>query len=273
MRTKICTKCNKELLVDNFGALARSKDSLTTWCKGCLKEYRDTNKDRVNKERKKYRVENKIKVNEDRKKYRIENKTKIAQWGKNHRENHKEQIIGEHKKYYEENKEMITEHKKKYYAGNKEKILEHSKKYYGINKQILSDKRKKYYEENKEQTAKTMQKYAKDNKDKFVLYNQNRRAKKLQLPSTLTRKQWVMIRIHFNNCCCYCGRELPLAQEHFISLNKGGEYTVNNIVCACKNCNSSKGNRDFHKWYKKYKYYSIEREKAILEYLGCKEEW
>ena len=99
---------------------------------------------------------------------------------------------------------------------------------------------------------------------------QRRRSKKRQLVSTLTIKQWDMIKKYFNNQCAYCGEELPLEQEHFLALTKCGEYTINNIICACKSCNSSKGNKDFFEWYPKYRYYSKKRENTILKFLNYK---
>ena len=59
-----------------------------------------------------------------------------------------------------------------------------------------------------------------------------------------------------------------LHQEHFIPLSKGGEYTHNNIIPACKSCNSSKQDTDFFEWYPTYEEYNEEREQFILEYLG-----
>lgn len=97
---------------------------------------------------------------------------------------------------------------------------------------------------------------------------QRRRSLKRKLETTLTLNQWENIKIHFNNKCCYCNRELPLEQEHFIALSVMGEYTINNIIPACKSCNASKSNKIFNEWYPKYKYYSKKREKIILSFLG-----
>ena len=108
--------------------------------------------------------------------------------------------------------------------------------------------------------------------DIFIVSAQKRRAAKKQLSNSLTTKQWNKIKEHFDNKCAYCGKELPLAQEHFIPLSDGGEYTHNNIIPACKSCNSSKKNKSFFDWYPKYKRYSKKREKNILKFLGYKNE-
>jgi 5-methylcytosine-specific restriction endonuclease McrA len=72
----------------------------------------------------------------------------------------------------------------------------------------------------------------------------------------------------FDNKCAYCGKEKPLAQDHFVPLSKGGEYTNNNIICSCKSCNSSKSDKDFFEWYPEQLFYSKEREAKILKYLN-----
>lgn len=63
-------------------------------------------------------------------------------------------------------------------------------------------------------------------------------------------------------------KKLPLQQEHWLALSKGGEFSKENIVCACGSCNQSKGDRDFFLWFRKYKYYSIKRENKLLEFLN-----
>ena len=100
------------------------------------------------------------------------------------------------------------------------------------------------------------------------MYTQRRMALKRQLPSTLTTEQWNIIKEAFNNKCCYCNLEKPLTQDHFLALNNGGPYVADNILPACKSCNSSKRDKQFFTWYPKYKHYSSEREQKILAYLG-----
>jgi len=142
------------------------------------------------------------------------------------------------------------------------------KKYYENNAEALSEKKKIYNEKNKKHNSERSKEYSKTNHENAIFCKQRRRAKERELIRTLTISQWRSIKIHFNNKCAYCGQEKPLAQEHFIALSKGGEYTNNNIIPSCKICNSSKGNREFGTWYIKQKFYSKIREKNILNFLG-----
>ena len=181
--------------------------------------------------------------------------------------------------WYEANKEALLIYSKNYNKINKEAIkisvtknkknrAETFRKYEQSHKEMRAEKHKIYINSNKENIAKSHDIWCKNNKGKCVSYTQNRRAQRKLVPSTLTNEQWESVKHYFKGTCAYCGKELPLAQEHFIPLSIGGEYTHNNIICACKNCNSSKNNKDFFEWYPKYKYYSEKREKFLLEFLG-----
>ncbi len=70
-----------------------------------------------------------------------------------------------------------------------------------------------------------------------------RRARKLNLPATLTNAQWQETLELCNHKCVYCGAPWE-HQDHFIPLSKGGGYIVNNILPACGSCNSKKGTLD-----------------------------
>ena len=70
---------------------------------------------------------------------------------------------------------------------------------------------------------------------------QRRRARKRLLPATLTRDQWRAIKAAYRNRCAYCGeRSRRLTQDHVIPVSKGGGYTPDNIVPACRSCNARK---------------------------------
>jgi len=141
------------------------------------------------------------------------------------------------KQYRKDNAEKIAAYKKEYRMKNAKKIKEHNALYRQANKEEIHTK------------------------------NMQREANKLSLPNSFTTKQWNSVKQYFDSTCAYCGKELPLQQEHFLALSKGGEYTTNNIVCACSRCNSSKRDRDFFEWYPEQKYYSKGRETKVLKYL------
>lgn len=109
-----------------------------------------------------------------------------------------------------------------------------------------------------------------DHPEGRIIVRQRRIARKRALPATLTKAQWDAVKAVFDGKCCYCGRDGPLHQDHYIPVSKGGEYTHNNIVPACQSCNCSKGNKDAVQWFREQLFYTLKQERMILKYLHYK---
>jgi hypothetical protein len=240
--TKICSKCKQEFpKEEKYFHKGTGKDGLFCMCKKCSsehsKEYRQKHKEQLNKYSREYRKENE------------------EYW----------------KKYNQENKERIEECRKKKYQENIEHIRVrcklYAREYRKTHKEYINAS-KKYRNENKEAIHKRNKEYKRINRNLYIAYDKKREAKKRELTSAYTVKQWDPTKQHFKNKCAYCGEEKPLFQDHFIALSKGGEYTHNNIVPACQWCNSSKHDKYFFIWYPKQPFYSKARERKILKYLN-----
>lgn len=50
--------------------------------------------------------------------------------------------------------------------------------------------------------------------------------------------------------CCYCGSTRNLSIDHLFPTASGGPNVGENLVQACRSCNSSKGAKDLLVWYK-----------------------
>jgi len=228
---KKCNKCGHEFpkTKEYYGIENGNLDGLKGQCKDCISSYR-----------REYREKNREAINEQ---CRID-------WHKN---NERLRYAEKSKLYRESHKEVLRE---------KQKIR--SKE----NSKILAVKSLKYYREHKEKMGNTARLWQISNMDAVRVAINRSRSRKKKLSSTLTTKQWKDAKEYFNNECAYCGKILPLAQEHFIPISMGGEHTHNNIIPSCKSCNSYKYNRDFFNWYPTFKHYSKQREVKITKYLG-----
>lgn len=283
METKICTQCKEELPITNE-YFYRQKGKFRSQCKKCIdkqsKIYYERNKEAVKEKQTEW-----ARLNKDKIKYRHEDKkTKICTKCR------QELSISRFRKKYKKDeridtckeccKELIKDGFKICNVCNK--TFPHTEQYFNNNKKskdgldcicrdCTQNRVSIWQKQNKDKSYKKVKKYQQNNPEKCNIKDQRRRSRKKQLPATLTIEQWQLIKNHFNNRCVYCGKELPLEQEHFIPLSKGGEYTLNNIIPSCKSCNASKHDANFFEWYYTYKYYSKKREKAILDFLGYKE--
>jgi len=56
------------------------------------------------------------------------------------------------------------------------------------------------------------------------------------------------IKIIAGSTCSYCGAPGPLALDHLVPRSAGGQDSGDNLILACKPCNSSKGRRDLLEW-------------------------
>ena len=237
---KQCHKCKRILPIDDFNKSQDTPDGLQHKCKDCKRQYREDHKEHINKRYKEREKERK----EWRLEYKARNNEKIKAHKKQYREDHKEEIKEYNKKYREEHKEYFIQYKREH------------------------NHNAEYWQKNKERYRPYQHEWWKSHRELGCIYSRAYRSRAKKLDSTLTLEQWGVIKSYFDGKCAYCGKELPLAQEHFIPISKGGEYTHNNIVCACKSCNSSKNNKDFFEWYPKQPFYSKKRERVILEFLG-----
>lgn len=181
------------------------------------KQYYLANKEEIKERKKQYNIDNQDKVKEQKKQYRIANIDQVK--------------AGEKKHYY----------------NNRGKILKRAKKYNEKNK----DKIKKYRDVNKDKIKLQKQIYGQNNRADSRRRTQQRRARQKQLETTLTEEEWQKILDDHFHCCHYCGRKSDsLQQEHKIPVSKGGGYTAQNIVPACKKCNNEKYNKNYKKFAK-----------------------
>lgn len=170
-----------------------------------------------------------------------------------------------------ESKQWQAEHEG--YRSKKYKQWSENHKDYKAEKKKIWDEananhRLEYRNRYKEKQIKLSKIWRSNNREKLCVKSHNRRANIRKLQIGFNLKQWENAKNYFDNKCCYCGKKLPLEQEHFIAVKGQGEYTINNIIPSCRSCNGSKSSKNFFEWFPKYKYYSKKREKLILKFLN-----
>jgi hypothetical protein len=51
-----------------------------------------------------------------------------------------------------------------------------------------------------------------------------------------------------DGCCVYCGSTTQLQCDHVVPFSRGGTTTIDNLVAACRSCNTSKRDRTPEEW-------------------------
>lgn len=173
------------------------------------------------------------------------------------------------------NGEYNRQKSKEYYENNKEYLIEQNRIYVDENRDLVNKRRREYYQENAESMRVYIKKWQKDNPESGRRQAQRRVARANKLTNTFTEDEWKGALLHFGNTCAYCGihqddLDIVLNQEHVIPVTKKGGYTADNIIPACRSCNSSKSDRDFEEWYSERNSFSLERYKKIISYISSK---
>ncbi|GAA3957957.1 HNH endonuclease signature motif containing protein [Gordonia caeni] len=69
----------------------------------------------------------------------------------------------------------------------------------------------------------------------------------------LTPAQWTSLTVEWGGCA-YCGQPDEAPQKDCIlPISRGGRYTVDNVVPACRSCNASKCNSEVTQWMRRKK--------------------
>jgi 5-methylcytosine-specific restriction endonuclease McrA len=67
----------------------------------------------------------------------------------------------------------------------------------------------------------------------------------------LSAEQWSALTAAWGGCA-YCGETArPLQRDCVLALSRGGSYTLDNIVPACRACNASKCNGEVTRWLRR----------------------
>jgi len=67
----------------------------------------------------------------------------------------------------------------------------------------------------------------------------------------LSEQQWAALKTEWNGCA-YCGTKVtPLQRDCVLALSRGGRYTLDNVVPACRACNTSKCNEEVTGWLRR----------------------
>ena len=70
----------------------------------------------------------------------------------------------------------------------------------------------------------------------------------------LSADQWTALQVAWGGCA-YCGvTDRPLQRDCVLALSRGGRYTLENIVPACRSCNTSKCNEEVTHWLRRKRF-------------------
>ena len=154
--------------------------------------------------------------------------------------------------YAAEHQSEIASGKAARHVKNADRDNANSREYYLQHSNALHLYHKEYYRTHAETIGAWNTAYQKSHPEQRAVSVEKRRAAKRVNPprdELLTEIQWHEILEKYHYRCAYCGTKLDKpTMDHVIPLSKGGMHTKQNIVPACKHCNSSKSAKTTIEW-------------------------
>lgn len=197
---------------------------------------------------------------------------------------HREDILQRDRRRRKEHPERFREYDKKRSADplHKQRKMAYSKKYHAEHKVKANARSKRYAREHPEVGRRSVKKWNANNRDKVReikrAAQQRRNAREAGLMASFTKHHWELCLKWWNSCCAICGRPAgfwhTLAQDHWIPVKRGGNYTPGNILPLCHGvggCNNSKESRDPVEWL--IKRFGERKAKKILKRIQDYFEW
>lgn len=86
--------------------------------------------------------------------------------------------------------------------------------------------------------------------------------------SELTEEEWEFTKKYFNNKCCYCGSTTEeLTKDHVKPLKNKGKLSFDNVIPACRSCNSKKKDKEMMSWFQSTDFYDKYKMETIHNFL------
>lgn len=204
------------------------------------KLYREANKEKIAaREKMRYESRREEFRLKSKARYQAKHEERLA-YAKVYREANPDKVLESnrrlYKKRYAEKSADILEKQKKYRQNNLESVREYERKSYAKNK-----KAKQTYQINNAERRKELHAiWRKANPERVRMSHLRRRARLAGNEGSYTIDEINEKFAALGNCCFYCGKGGKMTIDHDVPVSRGGSNYIENLLPACKPCNSKK---------------------------------
>ncbi len=146
-------------------------------------------------------------------------------------------------KYRSNHAAEVSARERKYRLENPDKIRETQIRYHQANKPKLAARMRAYRRRKPEIVNAPIKRWLAKNPEKAKEYQQRRRSRKVNAPGNFTGADWLAL-VAKSPHCHWCKRlwtnDRRPTHDHVIPLVRNGANSLENSVCACRECNSRK---------------------------------
>ena len=296
--TKTCTNCGETFpataefflrqKAGKFGFRANCKDCGKKYKrKWCIEnpdyyiEYRKVNHDKLNKKARERHATNPEIRREQGRQRRVRDPETARRKDREYRAADPEKWRTYDREYRKANSEKLNADRRDWNRANPDKVRRYQNKWNTANSQRICENNRRYQRENRP----AIREYIRSRPEITRAAYAKRKARKLNLPDTLTATELYRALKYFNGCCAVCGRQLKdlfgdhtFAADHWIALsdprpdNPGTVAT--NMIPLCHGvggCNNRKHNSDPHEWL--HQKYSARKARQIIARIEAYFEW
>jgi len=107
---------------------------------------------------------------------------------------------------------------------------------------------KEYYKEHREETRARQKEYRQTAEGKAVCHKAESKHRARKRGATVGPVDVAAVYELSGHACIYCGATKDLTLDHIVPLSRGGPHCQENLVVACRSCNSSKGDKPLVQW-------------------------
>ncbi len=201
-KTKRCSKCKKNKILDEFYNKKSALSGKSSQCKKCCDKYSKSHYYKNNKKEKlsvlgKYLYEllNKEFKIDYNKKYRSKNLKNILEYNRKYQNVNKKTINKQKSEKRKNNPRIFRERERKKYAKNRKRVREYQKKYHEKNKKRINERRREIRYSKIEEVRAYKRKHRDDNRDKYKKYQKNYKHKKYYSDENYRLKMIIKSRI------------------------------------------------------------------------------
>jgi 5-methylcytosine-specific restriction endonuclease McrA len=137
-----------------------------------------------------------------------------------------------------------------YDRSNASRVSKRRKEWRRANRTRLTAKRREWVRNNPKRWQATVRRHY-DRHPEQLVANQRRRYARARgaTEGDFTAQDWKRLLEVYGQTCAYCQSGQALHADHLMPLSRGGQHTLENIVPACRHCNSRKHAKTPLEWF------------------------